>query len=112
MTEFYTFIVPIRPQVKQRPRMSKRGKVYTPAKTREYEQFVGECYDGPLFEGPVSVEIELSNEHAVIRIAEAEKPDYYLRGDLTNYVKAIEDGLNGIAYKDDRQIVSLMVVNL
>lgn len=28
-------------------------------------------------------------------------------GDLDNYVKAISDGLNGIAWQDDRQVVKL-----
>ena len=30
-----------------------------------------------------------------------------LRGDIDNYAKSILDGLNGVAYTDDKQIVSL-----
>ncbi|WP_261128288.1 RusA family crossover junction endodeoxyribonuclease, partial [Streptococcus mitis] len=30
-----------------------------------------------------------------------------LTGDLDNYLKAIKDGLNGVAYHDDRQVKQL-----
>jgi cyclopropane fatty-acyl-phospholipid synthase-like methyltransferase len=30
-----------------------------------------------------------------------------LRGDIDNYAKSVLDGLNGVAYTDDKQIVSL-----
>ena len=32
------------------------------------------------------------------------------RADLSNLIKAIEDGLNGIAYEDDKQIVRLEAI--
>jgi crossover junction endodeoxyribonuclease RusA len=101
----YTFTIDAKPQVKQRPRMSRRGKVYTPAKTRDYEQLVGTFYDGPKFETPVAMRLEFTTKYTTVTLTPVDKPENYLRGDLTNYVKAVEDGLNGIAYLDDHQIV-------
>lgn len=34
------------------------------------------------------------------------------RGDLDNYVKAVCDALNGVVYKDDRQVVQLTACKL
>lgn len=30
-----------------------------------------------------------------------------LRGDVDNYVKSIMDGLNGVAYLDDKQVLNI-----
>jgi Holliday junction resolvase RusA-like endonuclease len=35
------------------------------------------------------------------------KEESKLRGDVDNYVKSLLDGLNGVAYDDDKQIVNL-----
>lgn len=100
----YKFTVPIRPQVKGRPRFSKRGHAYTPKKTRDYETAVREYYDGPLFEGPISMSVVFTLKRAQITITQLEGEESKLRGDTTNYLKAIEDALNGVAYADDKQI--------
>ena len=38
---------------------------------------------------------------------EVEQPKKRLRGDIDNYAKSVLDALNGVAYKDDKQIVRL-----
>ncbi|MDO7787891.1 RusA family crossover junction endodeoxyribonuclease [Desulforamulus aquiferis] len=91
-----SFTVPGRPVPKQRPRMGKGGIVYTPKNCREYEGKVAKTahtiFRRP-YAGPVALEVNLFL---------ASRP-----GDLDNYVKSISDGLNGIAYLDDRQVVEL-----
>ena len=69
---------------------------------------VKEYYNGPLFEGPVSMSIVLSDKRAVVTITEMDFKESPLRGDISNYVKGIEDALNGLAYTDDRQIHRLV----
>jgi crossover junction endodeoxyribonuclease RusA len=92
--------------------MTRRGRVYTPAQTLEYEQTVATFYDGPLFEGPLRMHVTFTKGYSIVELQECDKPDNYLRGDLDNYVKAVQDGLNGVAYADDRQIVRLCAVRL
>ena len=94
------FEIPGRPIPKGRPRLGYRGQkayVYTPPETREYERLVGWVAKSagcrPV-EGPVSVSLNV-----------------YARGklDADNIAKSILDGLNGIAYEDDDQVVELLV---
>ena len=92
--------VPGRPVPKGRPRLGVQGRkafIYTPAETKAYEQVVGLCANlataEPL-EGPVILSATL-----YIRRGR--------RGDLDNYLKSICDGLNEVAWKDDRQVVRI-----
>lgn len=88
--------------------MTRRGRVFTPEKTLLAEQAVAEQYDGPLFEGPVAVEMRFAIDHTSIYISDLDyEPIKGLRGDLDNYVKMVADGLNGVAWNDDRQIKSI-----
>lgn len=94
------FVVPGRPVPKGRPRLGVRGRkayVYTPPETREYERLVGWVAKSagcrPV-EGPVSVTLSV-----------------YVKGrlDADNIAKSILDGLNGVAYEDDDQVVELHI---
>jgi Holliday junction resolvase RusA-like endonuclease len=97
----------VRPQVKQRPRMTRRGKAYTPMRTHLAEDVIREGWDGPCFSGPVSMEVEFSKNGSVVTVGILEGDEYdktVLRGDIDNYLKLVMDGLNGAAYEDDSQI--------
>lgn len=115
-----TFTVPGVARGKGRPRATRRGpfvRLYTDAKTASYENLVAlaarEAMDGAEpFDAPVemTVRVRLTPPKASApktlamldgRILPAKKPD------LTNIIKAVEDGCNAIVYRDDALIVSL-----
>ena len=96
----------------------KFPKFYTPAETRKYEQKVARCafeaYGSRLLEeGPIGIRIRAvypipksatkkkKAEMATGAILPTKKPD------LDNVKKAILDGLNGVLFKDDAQVVYL-----
>ena len=116
------FKIPGKAQAKQRPRMGRSGIVYTPKETLVYENYVKMCYSdyanqfGWLpYENQVRAEIEVlvavpksdskTKKKAKIEgmIRPAVKPD------CDNLAKSILDSLNGLAYRDDKQVVELFV---
>ena len=123
MTEVITFTVPGEPQGKGRPRAFRAGRgvrMYTPAKTEAYEQAVAtagrqamagrEPMVGPLavdLMAVVSVPESWSKKRRAAALEGLELPAK--KPDADNVAKAIADGLNGIAYGDDAQVVELRV---
>lgn len=101
--------VPIKPITKGRPRMGRRRKVYTPPRTIEFEQAVaswwadnGGCHgDSPL---ALSVIVEAEGFWVLIEELDGNYRPVGVTGDMDNYVKAIADGMNGVAWTDDRQV--------
>jgi Holliday junction resolvase RusA-like endonuclease len=98
---------------KERPRVGKSGHIYTPKRTVDFERAVAEActLDSPVTY-PVSICINIVE--APPKTWPVEKRQLALggllvptRGDLDNQVKAITDGLNGIAYIDDVQITAI-----
>ncbi len=102
---------------KGRPRFARGGThAYTPERTRKFEALVAdhtvEAMKGrKLFTAPVGVNIKFVTAfpRTISRnplLVEAATEELLLPsvGDLDNLVKAITDGMNGIAYVDDRQI--------
>jgi Holliday junction resolvase RusA-like endonuclease len=115
-----SFTIPGEPVAKGRPRSFVRnGRVghYTPEKTARYENLVKlaaqQVFDAPL-EGGIGLVVyahmsiprswSQKRKEAAFReeITPAKRPD------LDNIVKAIKDGLNGVAWKDDAQVVDVM----
>lgn len=105
----HTVIYDGRPQVKQRPRMTRRGRAYTPMKTHLAEDVIRDGWNGPKFEGPIFMRAKFSKAGTEVTVGTYDGTQSPLRGDIDNYVKLVMDGLNRVAYDDDNQIVYLEV---
>ena len=103
---------------KARPRVC-RGHAFTPKDTVQYEKLVRECYkeqDGRYLEGSIKALIiayyKIPKSYSKKRVQAIrdglEKPRK--KPDADNIGKIILDSLNGIAYKDDSQIIELSVI--
>ena len=119
MTAQLTFFVPGEPQGKGRPRAARAGKsvrLYTPEKTVAYEGLVAHAGSiamagRPLILGAVSVVLDIvigvpaSWSQKQKRRALAGERHPVKKPDIDNVEKAIFDGLNGVVWKDDEQVV-------
>lgn len=99
-------VIPGKPTGKARPRFAK-GRVYTPAKTKSYEEAVAwaakvAMKGRTIISGPVRLTITCS-------FKSKERGWHVSKPDLDNCVKAATDALNGIVYKDDAQICYMNV---
>ena len=110
----YSQVFNIRPRSKGRPRMTRKGRAFTPKETVEYERSVANAYVGPMFaEGLISMKLRFTKEGTELFMEQVElDPDApvtkgRLTGDIDNYAKSVLDALNGVAYTDDKQIVCL-----
>lgn len=106
----------MKPVVKARPRFTTRsGKpvTFTPQTNRDAEKRIATEWSAkklPTLDGPVAVTITLAHDKVAVNVEPAEQPPRkHLRGDIDNYAKLILDALNGVAWRDDRQIVRLTV---
>lgn len=115
------FKIPGKIQAKQRPRFAN-GRVYTPGQTVNYENLVKLCYSDysmlnkwKALEGAIRAEIEvfMPIPKSDSKLVKARKREGHIRPiikpDLDNAAKSILDALNGIAYKDDSQVVEVEV---
>lgn len=115
------FIIPGKVQAKQRPRFNTySGRTYTPKETIAYENWVKTCYlenykNKEIMEKPLIVTIRAffeipkstSNKRKKQMLNDEILPT--LKPDTDNIAKSVLDSLNGIAYKDDKQVVELIV---
>ena len=120
MSEINSFFIAGEVQAKQRPKFNGRF-AYTPKETVSYEnlvklQYQAQCGnyrypdDVPLIVA-IFVHIEppqsASNIKKTRMLNQAEYP--LKKPDVDNVAKIILDALNGIAYRDDKQVVTLIV---
>lgn len=110
------FTVPGQPVGKARARSTRAGHHYTPPATVAYERAVG-FSARPHFRAPIAGPVRLTvlaifapppswsrrKALATIGAMHGQRPD------ADNIAKAIGDGLNGIAWRDDAQVAEMHV---
>ena len=57
-----------KPIPKGRPRMTRRGRVYTPARTLESEDIIRTAYTGPKYEGDVMLVCTFNKDGIAINL--------------------------------------------
>jgi Holliday junction resolvase RusA-like endonuclease len=126
MTFMLQFHIDAEPVPKGRPKFSKVGgfmRAYTPKKTSDYESIVRATAQqamGPtdLLETALGVylyiRLPIPQSHSKKRkeacLSGQEKP--IKKPDIDNLAKSVLDGMNGVIWKDDSQIVSLHVTKV
>lgn len=101
-------VIPEKPKVKGRPRMTRSGRTYTPKDTLEAEANLRGYWPDEPVEGPVEVAITYHPNGQTVEITPSVGARTKgLRGDLDNYVKLTLDALNKVAFVDDKQVVKL-----
>jgi len=109
--------IPGEPTAKARPRFSKWG-AYNTKKTTDYEKLVKDIYmvsEQEVLEGSIVAVIECyfkipkstSKVNRLAMLSNIHRP--VKKPDVDNIAKICLDGLNGLAYKDDSQIVDLRI---
>jgi Holliday junction resolvase RusA-like endonuclease len=117
--------IPGPPRGKGRPRFARRGAgvtTYTDAQTAAYENLVALAYKAAggdfhetgtaivvvhaMYQIPKSVSKKKRAQMTAWEIHPQTKPD------LDNVIKAVLDGLNGVAFRDDAQVTKLIAEKL
>lgn len=119
MREF-TFFIPGPPKGKARPRVV-HGHAYTPESTVQYEKQVQQAWRKVAGEWKaektqplalfVSAFYPVPASHSKKR-REQELTNFELptkKPDIDNILKIVMDGLNGVAYDDDKQVVEVIM---
>lgn len=117
------FIIPGQPVAKGRPKFARRGAhvvAYTPEKTASYENLVkiaattamcGQVPSGKPIALSISINLQIPASWSGKRRAQAELGAIYAtkKPDADNVLKGIKDGCNGIVWRDDAQVVRVML---
>ncbi len=110
--------IPGKPIAKKRPRFVSRGKFHKAYNDQETEEGrflfdVKQQYKGPPLEGPIHLccwfEMYIpksTSKKKQVKMATGQV-EHTKRPDLDNLIKFVKDCLNGTAWKDDSQVVSI-----
>ena len=119
MGMIFSMCIDGQPVAKGRPRYTRQGRAYTPAKTREYESYgkalAKSKWQQEPYSGPVHAEITAylptpkswSKKKRAEALAGTHMPT--TRPDLDNYCKAALDVLNEVVITDDSCVISVLM---
>lgn len=114
------FTIPGVPRGKGRPKFARIGsgvRAYTPAETAAYENLVRMAFDVRAGYTPIpkdaSVQLDVTAHfpvpksrpkrfHAAAQLEQS--VPHVQKPDMDNIIKAVLDGLNGVAFRDDAQV--------
>jgi len=111
--------IPGKPIAKKRPRFARRGKFVTTYSDQETEEgkfllmAMQQIGDKKPFEGPIMISAEFympipkSTSKKKTLMMEAGDIEHTKKPDIDNLVKFPLDVLNGVAWKDDSQIIQI-----
>lgn len=103
---------------KDRPRFTKTGRAYTSHQTEANEKAIKAAWLAQVgtkwasHEGQVCVQIIAERPLAKSDPKKDAGKAYVLKPDVDNICKAILDALNGVAYRDDKQVTEIHVVKM
>jgi Holliday junction resolvase RusA-like endonuclease len=120
-TATVTVVIGGPPTAKGRPRMTRKGFVYTPAATRKYEAYGRLAAQQAMNDrAPITVPVraEITVDLSVPASWSVKRRNAALRGDIRptsrpdadNYIKAALDAVNTIVIADDSLVVALVAV--
>ena len=126
MTFMVTFKLDADPVGKQRARYARRGnfvQTYTPEKTRTYETLIKDSAIEAMgaseaLQTPVSlylyIRVPIPKSYSKKKVEDClnglDKP--IRKPDASNILKSVEDGMNGVVYHDDSQIINIHVTKV
>lgn len=114
------FEVPGEPRGKGRPRFTKEGHTYTDSETRAYEKkiiaYYRQAHGGFRWPDDAYIAVMVTAVYPIPKSATKASRAAIQEGkirpkrkpDIDNVLKVVLDSLNGIAYKDDSQVVAVL----
>jgi crossover junction endodeoxyribonuclease RusA len=106
MQLIFSIAIPLKAVPKGRPRATRAGRMYTPAKTREFERTIAAYLKAYYRQKPQAGPVRLVMDFMFQRPKRPARA-YPSVGDLDNFSKAVSDAANQILFEDDTQVVEL-----
>ena len=91
--------------IKRRARVTRNGYAYVDERTKADLQAVREAYKGKLYRCPVEVVVIIYRALPKSTPKRVTCEPFTVKPDCDNVLKAVMDGLNGVAFYDDAQVV-------
>jgi Holliday junction resolvase RusA-like endonuclease len=106
MNPDFQMLYKIEPVAKQRARITMRG-AYTPKKTKDFEHWIKTVTSGVYKKEPMTEALFVELRFFLKRPKSVKREYPIVKPDVDNFVKSMFDGLNGVLWNDDAQVVKV-----